>query len=270
MSTMAILVALVSQDQGGGDAGMVVPEKELPAITQIGAAAAAKFKGYKAAYSMVVSDAKTDTSTSSSGTIHLKKKSEMQIVLEDPGQNGDSATAHRVIIVPGKKVTTLWPESKMGEEEDVSKSKDLSFWKILATPWAGLSKDYTIKIVAVSGRYAHEKTQFTNMGGDTRKDFKDPAAGKKPSFDPWTCHRFELTPKNAAHAAQVKKITVSVDMNLFCVTRIEFDYKGDGTKTGFIAISEIEFDAKVDDKLFEAGKEFTVKKKEEPKKEEKK
>ena len=262
-------VVYKAQDQSGGDAGMVVPEKEAPAIFAAGGAAAGKFKGYKAAFTMVVGDSKSDSSISCSGTIYIKKKSDWTVVLDDPGAMGDQNAACRTIINPGKKIVKLYPATKLGEETDISKDKELAFWKIVSQPFVALGKDYAIKITAVSGRYAHEKTTFTNMGGDTRKDFKDPSAGKKPSFDPWTCHRFELTPKNAAHAASCKKITISVDMNTFFISRVEFDHKGDGSKTSTFAVSEVELDAKIDDKLFEVEKDFTVTKITE-KKEEKK
>ena len=263
------LTAAASAQQSGPDAGGVSPEKEQPAVLAAAGAASGKFKGYKANYTMVISDSKSDSSASSNGTISMKNKNGMTIVLQENGNSGDTAAAHRDIITPGKKLIRLYPDTKTGEEHDLSKEKDLSFWTIVSVPFASLSKDFTLKCVKLSGRYDHEHNTYTNMGGDTRKDFKDPAAGKKPSFDPWTCHRFELTPKNGAWAAAVKKITVMVDMNVFCVTRVEFDFKGDGSKTSSFAVAEIEFDAKLDDKLFDVEKDFTVKK-EEPKKEEKK
>ncbi len=269
VAVLALAAASAGAQQQGGDAGGVSPEKEQPAVLAAAAAAVGKFKGYKANYTMVVSDSKTDTSTSSTGTISMKNKNGMTIVLQENSNGGDTSAVHRDIITPGKKLIRLYPDTKTGEERDLTKDKELGFWTIVSVPFASLSKDFTLKCIKLSGRYDHEHNPYTNMGGDTRKDFKDPALGKKPSYDPWTCHRFELTPKNGGWAAAVKKITVLVDMTVFCVTRVEFDYKGDGTKTSSFAVAEIELDVKHDDKLFEVEKDFVVKK-EEPKKEEKK
>lgn len=264
-----LLAPAAAQDPGqGGDAGSVVPEKEQPAILAQAAAAAGKFRGYTGQFNMSISDAKTDASVSASGTIHLKKKSDMMVVLEDLEVFTDPSTARRTIITPGKKVVTLKVEPKTGEELDISKAKTLDVWMVLSKPLASLSKDFSIKLIAVSGRYAHQKNAYTNMGGDMRKEFKDPAEGKKPGFDAWTCHKYELTPKNATWAAQVKKIYVSADMTHHFVTRVEFDHKGDGTRTSNVAVSEIELDAKFDDKLLDT-KEFAITKVE-PQKEEKK
>jgi hypothetical protein len=269
MALLASASAAWAQTQQGGDAGSLDPAKEQPAIMAAAAAASGKFKGYKGQYQLVLTDSKNDTGSSSAGTIHLKSKNgSMMVVLEDNGNLGDAATAHRDIITPGKKLVKLFPETKLGEEHDLSKNKDLDVWRIISKSVASLQSEFTFKVLNVSGRYNHERTAYTNMGGDSRKDFKDPAAGKKPGFDLWTCHRFEITPKNGAWAAQVKKIIILADMNLFCVTRVELDFKGDGSKVSSIGINEIEPE-KADDKLFEVGKEFAVTKIE-AKKEEKK
>ncbi len=265
---MIPLVALLLL-QGGPDPGALDPAKEQAAILADAKAKAAKLLSYKALYTMVESDSVKDSSVGSEGTITLKitpadakKKiaATWQIALEDAGQMGQEATKFTASHGP-KRYLTLWAASKEGEEIDPAKDKKLRYWTYLATPFGELLKDHDAKLVNMANKYVLAKTAKSSQGGDTNQE-DETKRKAKPSFDAHRSHFFLLTPKNGAAAAQCKRIVVAVDMELFLLMRVEFDWKGDGSTKSTFSVKEADVEAKIDDAVFSPDtKEYKINKK---------
>ena len=264
---VTFVLALLLQ-QSGPDPGALDPAKEQASILADAKAKAGKALSYKAIYSMVDSDSAKDSSVGSDGTITLKitqadakKKTAgtWQIALEDNGQMGQETTKFIASHNP-KRYLTLWTSSKEGEEIDPTKDKKLRYWTYLATPFGELLKEHDAKLVTLSTKYALGKTQKSSQGGETNKE-DETKRNAKPSFDGYRCHVFLLTPKNGAAAAQCKRIVVAVDLELFLVMRVEFDWKGDGSTKSAFGLKEVDVDAKIDDAVFNPDtKEYKIKK----------
>jgi outer membrane lipoprotein-sorting protein len=253
---MTLIAALAVFLQQGPDPGVLDAAKEQAAILADAKSKAGKALSYQAKYTMTESDSAKDVSIGSEGTITLrltpadpKKKigATWQIAIDDQGQMGQEATKFLAVFAP-KKYLTLRPASKEGEEVDPSKEKKLQYWPFLAATLGDLMKECDVKLVRMSSRYVLQRTQKSSQGGETNPDDENKVK-LKPSFDPTTSHIFSATPKGAA-AAQCKKITLHIDMDAFFVTRIEFDWKGDGLLKSAFALKEVDLAAKIEDAAF--------------------
>jgi len=253
---LALLIALAIQG-GAPDPGAIDPVKENAAVVAAAKDKASKALAFKAAYSMIESDSVKDSSVGSNGTILVrftpadaKKKlpAAWAVAIDDGGVMDQDETKFKASFGP-KSLLTVWPAKKEGEQIDPAKDKTLRYWPLLGTPFGELLKDYDAKLVRLATKYELSKTPKSSQGGESNTDEEAKRIGK-PSFDGWRSHIYLLTPKNAAVAAQCKKISVSVDMEHYLLTRVELDWKGDGMKKSSINLKEVDVVATLDDASF--------------------
>lgn len=264
LAAIAALALIAAQDrpEGGPDPSSLDPEKEWTSIQSAAKTAAAKGFAYEGRYFIIDSDSFKDQSTSVAGAIRCRytpgdtknkrkpKPANWAIELRQDNLEGGEEPSMRSVHVPAKYLD-LWPASKEYQETDPAKEKKPAFWPIVGRPLGDLMGEYDAKMVRLGTRYVLKRTQKSSMGGETNPEGE---GGKtsKPGFDGARSHMLTLKPMNASVAAACKVINVSVDDETYIVTRVEFDWKGDGMLKSIIHLKDLDVGADIKDDAFQA------------------